>query len=218
MPAVTECWKIGVTRTYSPSIITCARGIDEIVRLPFAWLGFGATAATGSGSGSGAGVGVEVGVIRGDSGSAGAEAVVKRVPETVPEAVAKGAHFKLDQAAPVATVDELPEYDAIVFGGGPEGAERKAARNPLLTKRITSELGNVSPVIVVPGPWSAADMEFHAENLATQIGNNGGFKCKRRREGHVEIGCGVAATGRIFHHNVEVALVQIGNLQHTVWV
>ena len=47
---------------------------------------------------------------------AGAEVVVKRVPETVPEAVAKASHFKLDQAAPVATVAELPEYDAIIFG------------------------------------------------------------------------------------------------------
>jgi NAD(P)H dehydrogenase (quinone) len=48
--------------------------------------------------------------------SAGAEAVIKRVPELVPEAVAKASHFKLDQAAPVATVDELPSYDAIIFG------------------------------------------------------------------------------------------------------
>ncbi|PWC28433.1 NAD(P)H:quinone oxidoreductase [Teichococcus aestuarii] len=46
----------------------------------------------------------------------GAEVVVKRVPETAPEAVAKAAHFKLDQAAPVATVQELPEYDAIIIG------------------------------------------------------------------------------------------------------
>lgn len=48
----------------------------------------------------------------------GAVAVVKRVPETVPEDVAKGAHFKLDQAAPVATVAELEEYDAIIIGTG----------------------------------------------------------------------------------------------------
>ena len=48
--------------------------------------------------------------------SAGAEAVIKRVPEIVPEAVAKASHFKLDQAAPVATVEELPDYDAIVLG------------------------------------------------------------------------------------------------------
>jgi len=47
---------------------------------------------------------------------AGSEAVIKRVPELVPEEVAKKSGFKLDQAAPVATVSELPEYDAIVLG------------------------------------------------------------------------------------------------------
>ncbi|MCQ4159556.1 NAD(P)H:quinone oxidoreductase [Roseomonas sp. GC11] len=46
----------------------------------------------------------------------GTEVVIKRVPETAPEEVAKAAHFKLDQAAPVATVAELAEYDAILFG------------------------------------------------------------------------------------------------------
>lgn len=50
--------------------------------------------------------------------AAGAEVDVKRVPETVPEEIAKGAHFKLDQAAPVATVAELEHYDAIVIGTG----------------------------------------------------------------------------------------------------
>ena len=47
---------------------------------------------------------------------AGAEAVIKRVPELVPEEVARASHFKLDQAAPIATVDELPDYDAIIIG------------------------------------------------------------------------------------------------------
>jgi NAD(P)H dehydrogenase (quinone) len=47
---------------------------------------------------------------------AGAEAVVKRVPETVPREIAEKAHFKLNQSAPVATVEELAEYDAIVLG------------------------------------------------------------------------------------------------------
>ena len=46
----------------------------------------------------------------------GAEVVVKRVPETVPDEIARQGHFKLDQAAPVATVAELPDYDAIIFG------------------------------------------------------------------------------------------------------
>jgi NAD(P)H dehydrogenase (quinone) len=48
--------------------------------------------------------------------SAGAEVAVKRVPEIVPAEVAKASGFKLDQAAPVATVDELPDYDAIILG------------------------------------------------------------------------------------------------------
>jgi NAD(P)H dehydrogenase (quinone) len=48
--------------------------------------------------------------------STGATVSVKRVPETVPEAVAKAAYFKLDQQAPVATVAELADYDAIVVG------------------------------------------------------------------------------------------------------
>ncbi|HYF53362.1 MAG TPA: NAD(P)H:quinone oxidoreductase [Salinarimonas sp.] len=47
---------------------------------------------------------------------AGAEAVIKRVPELVPEEVARNAHFKLDQPAPIATVAELPGYDAIILG------------------------------------------------------------------------------------------------------
>lgn len=50
--------------------------------------------------------------------STGAQVDVKRVPETVPEDVAKGAHFKLDQAAPVAEVAELENYDAIIVGTG----------------------------------------------------------------------------------------------------
>ncbi|MCF3640073.1 NAD(P)H:quinone oxidoreductase type IV [Rhizobium sp. TRM95111] len=50
--------------------------------------------------------------------SAGAEVTVKRVAELVPEDVAKASHFKLDQAAPIATVDELPDYDAIIVGAG----------------------------------------------------------------------------------------------------
>lgn len=47
---------------------------------------------------------------------AGAEAVIKRVPELVPEEVAHKSGFKLDQPAPIATVDELADYDAIVIG------------------------------------------------------------------------------------------------------
>lgn len=48
--------------------------------------------------------------------SAGAEVHIKRVPELTPRDVAEKSHFKLDQAAPVATIDELPDYDAIIIG------------------------------------------------------------------------------------------------------
>lgn len=47
--------------------------------------------------------------------AAGADVVVKRVPELVPEAMAKESHYKLDQAAPVAEPAELADYDGIVF-------------------------------------------------------------------------------------------------------
>ena len=46
----------------------------------------------------------------------GAEATLKRVPETMSEEAAKQAGAKLDQSAPVATVDQLADYDAIIFG------------------------------------------------------------------------------------------------------
>ncbi|MBW5435732.1 NAD(P)H:quinone oxidoreductase [Bradyrhizobium canariense] len=50
--------------------------------------------------------------------SAGAQVAIKRVPETVPEAVARSSHFKLDQSAPIAAVAELENYDAIIVGTG----------------------------------------------------------------------------------------------------
>ncbi|MGH8497858.1 MAG: NAD(P)H:quinone oxidoreductase [Methylococcales bacterium] len=46
----------------------------------------------------------------------GTEVTIKRVPDLVPEDVARKAGAKLDQVAPIATVDELPGYDAIIFG------------------------------------------------------------------------------------------------------
>ncbi len=48
--------------------------------------------------------------------AAGADVTVKRVAELVPEEIARAGHFKLDQAAPIATPAELVEYDAIIFG------------------------------------------------------------------------------------------------------
>ncbi|NPD65759.1 NAD(P)H:quinone oxidoreductase [Lichenicola cladoniae] len=50
--------------------------------------------------------------------TAGADVDIKRVPELVPEEVAKSSHFKLDQSAPIAEPDELVNYDAIIVGTG----------------------------------------------------------------------------------------------------
>jgi len=55
-------------------------------------------------------------VAEGAQSVAGTGVVIKRVPDLVPEDVARKAGAKLDQAAPIATVDELPDYDAIIFG------------------------------------------------------------------------------------------------------
>ncbi len=68
-------------------------------------------------------------------------------------------------------------HDAIVFGTGDEGARRKAANEPLITKPISGELGNVSPVVIVPGQWSAKDIAYQAAHVATMLTNNAGFNC-----------------------------------------
>jgi Aldehyde dehydrogenase family len=72
-------------------------------------------------------------------------------------------------------------YEAIVFGTGDEGRRRKAEGRPSLAKPVTAELGNVSPVIVVPGPWSAGDFAYQAENIASMLTNNAGFNCNAAR-------------------------------------
>jgi len=68
-------------------------------------------------------------------------------------------------------------HDAIVFGTGPEGERRKAQNDPVVTKPVSCELGNVSPVVIVPGQWSKKEIDFQAKNVATMIANNAGFNC-----------------------------------------
>jgi NAD(P)H dehydrogenase (quinone) len=48
----------------------------------------------------------------------GAQVAIKRVPELVPDEVARNAHYKVDQSAPIAKVDDLADYDAIILGAG----------------------------------------------------------------------------------------------------
>lgn len=72
-------------------------------------------------------------------------------------------------------------YDAIVFGHGPEGEARKRRDEPLLAKPFTAELGNLTPIIVVPGRWSPGQLDYHAANIATMLANNAGFNCTTSR-------------------------------------
>lgn len=68
-------------------------------------------------------------------------------------------------------------HDVVAFGPGEEGRARKAAGTPLLEKPITSELGGVAPIIVVPGEWSTKDLRYQAEHVATMRLHNGGYNC-----------------------------------------
>ena len=68
-------------------------------------------------------------------------------------------------------------HDAIVYGTGPEGTARKARNEPEIDVPVTSELGGVSPILVVPDDWSEPDLDFQAEHVATMRTFNGGFNC-----------------------------------------
>lgn len=75
-----------------------------------------------------------------------------------------------------------PTFDAIVWGsstgpGAARTARRKRENRPKLKKPITAELGGVSPVIVVPGEWSEADLRYQAEHVATMRLQNSGHNC-----------------------------------------
>ena len=69
-------------------------------------------------------------------------------------------------------------HDAIIWGGTPAEQEKnKAAGTPRLDKPITSELGCVTPVLVIPGAWSDSDIRFQADAVAGMVAQNGSFNC-----------------------------------------
>ena len=73
-------------------------------------------------------------------------------------------------------------HDAIVWGDTPEVRhQRKQANDPLLKKPVTSELGNVSPWIIVPGRYSQAQLHSQARHLVASMTNNAGFNCLTTR-------------------------------------
>lgn len=68
-------------------------------------------------------------------------------------------------------------YDAIVWGVGDEAVQNRQTGQKKNARKITAELGAVCPTIVVPGPWTRADIKFQAEQIATQKLHNSGFNC-----------------------------------------
>ena len=69
-------------------------------------------------------------------------------------------------------------HDRIVWGPpGPEHDRRRRENDPVLKKTITSELGNVSPVAIVPGNYSDQELDFQARSVVTMIANNASFNC-----------------------------------------
>jgi acyl-CoA reductase-like NAD-dependent aldehyde dehydrogenase len=69
-------------------------------------------------------------------------------------------------------------YDQIVWGNnGAEADERRAQNQPLLHKPITAELGNVTPIIIVPGPYTDKEICFQAEQIASAFTMNASFMC-----------------------------------------
>ncbi|MFH8342649.1 aldehyde dehydrogenase family protein [Streptomyces sp. AM6-12] len=68
-------------------------------------------------------------------------------------------------------------HDAVAWGTGESAKAAKAAGTPKLDKPMTSELGGVAPIIVLPGPWSSADLQYQAEHVATMRLHNSGCNC-----------------------------------------
>ena len=68
-------------------------------------------------------------------------------------------------------------FNTVVFGGGAQGEERRRSGDSPLRVSLSAELGNVSPVVIVPGRWSRRQIEFQAAHVATMLVNNAGFNC-----------------------------------------
>ena len=103
-------------------------------------------------------------------------------------AVAYGGAEEGDFLARHPGIDELhltgsaATYEQIVWGPpGPERERRKARHQPVVAKPVTAELGNVSPVLIVPGPYTDRELAFQAESIAGALAHNAAFNCNAAR-------------------------------------
>src|SRR5690554_7193927 len=95
----------------------------------------------------------------------GVEVTIKRVPELVPEEVAKGAGIKLDQAAPIASPEELADYDAIIFG------------TPTRFGNMAAQMRNF--LDQTGGLWAEGKLHGKVGSVFTSTGTGGGQEIGR---------------------------------------
>jgi acyl-CoA reductase-like NAD-dependent aldehyde dehydrogenase len=82
-----------------------------------------------------------------------------------------------DAFAHVHITGSAATFDAIVWGTGGAATRRRRENRPRLKTPITAELGGVSPIIVVPGRWTDADLRYQAEHIVTMRLHNSGHNC-----------------------------------------
>jgi len=72
-------------------------------------------------------------------------------------------------------------FDAIVYGTGEEGQKNKLTDTRITNKTVIGELGNVSPLIVVPGDWKESEFDYQADNVMSMLGILNGYACNATR-------------------------------------
>jgi len=83
-----------------------------------------------------------------------------------------------DLAASIHMTGSTKVHDIIVWGGDPEEqAKNKAAGTPRVDIPVSSELGCITPVLVVPGPWTEAELDYQARHVCGMVTYNAGFNC-----------------------------------------
>lgn len=111
-----------------------------------------------------------------------------------------------EESSEVHITGSLSTHDAILWGTDEKAAERQASGTRLFQKPVSSELGNVTPWIVVPGEYSSRQLRSQAEHIAASITNNASFNCLATK---------VIVTSRTWRQREEFLRLVDGYLQQT---
>lgn len=130
-------------------------------------------------------------VAEGAGSVSGAEVEVKRVPELVPDDVAKSSGFKLNQEAPLATPGELADYDAIIFGTGTRFGNMTAQMRNFLDQ--TGEMWSKGALIGKVGGVFTASATQHGGQESTILS----FHTTLLHHGFVVVGLPYSAQGQM---------------------